>query len=194
MFIAGTDEGKLKDFGPTLPVTCVDCCKNNFWYLYRQLVWFTANGLYLFPIENRYLLKCTECSKRILLDKNKVRHARKLNKIIRNKKINALSDEAFVNEVERSGLVEKINLVINNKIDCSLAAKWTEVNDQLASAIENSIYKPHDAKNEIKTILNSGININAKNNNNFTALRLAEYCEAPLGIKLILKNAGAVRG
>lgn len=192
MFLAGKHEGKLKNFGPVLPVGCIDCNSGNFWNSYQQVMWFTAYGICLFPIQNRIFLKCTICSKRIFLNKKEVKSVRKFMKMTVDWKNKKITKEVLIDQIKLSGLVERANSVINNNINCSKEAKWTEENQRLAIAIEDSIYKPHNSADKIKALLENGININAKNSDNFTALRLAKYYEVPLGIKLMLESAGAI--
>lgn len=68
-------------------------------------------------------------------------------------------------------------------------APWDERNDRLTEVLRWSARNPAQAEAEIRHLLEQGININARDENRWRALRLATYFQAPMHIRNMLKFA-----
>lgn len=86
-----------------------------------------------------------------------------------------------------------VNVSLEN-VNTDSSAPWTERNKDLSDAIELSNFRPQEAIEKINKILNDGININAANENNVTALGIAKYHEVPYAVlKLLVASGGKVQ-
>lgn len=84
---------------------------------------------------------------------------------------------------------ENLQPIDFSRVCVSVSAPWDARNEALAEAIRLSASQPNEAEAEIRRLLEQGLNINASLGTNRNAIELAEYCEAPSRIKLILENA-----
>ncbi|MDH5178219.1 MAG: zinc ribbon domain-containing protein [Gammaproteobacteria bacterium] len=189
--VHGTKTGKLVDFGPTLPITCPACENKTWWNLQQQRIWFTLYFIPVFPAFTNYTLECEACGINLELHGKEGKRAIALQKQARLYQDNQLSSSELETAITKSGLMKRAMAVIPKDVNYDENAEWTSLNDELVEAIELGNYRPKDAADQIAQLLVSGININARNKNNKTALDMAKYHEVPNAIIQQLQEAGA---
>lgn len=94
-FIFGWGRGTDKDLGPTLPINCPNCHNDTFWHLHKRERWFTFFFVPVFPYESKYLFLCPTCSRGVLLEGERLDHARQLNSAAKDYLAGSMSEADF---------------------------------------------------------------------------------------------------
>lgn len=94
-FIFGWGRQTDKDLGPTLPINCPNCHNDTFWHLHKRETWFTFFFVPVIPYESKHLFLCPTCSRGVLLEGERVDHARQLNSAARDYLAGSMSETDF---------------------------------------------------------------------------------------------------
>lgn len=178
--------------GPVLHATCPGCHNDGLWHIDRTHVWFTLYWIPIFPLYRIDVLACGHCGRGIELEAQEKAVANELVRLassIRDK--HTLADRLRAHP-GADQLYQRLEAMVPRNVSQDLAAAWSSVNDELAEAIEFSVYQPGKAIPRIEKILGKGVNINAVHSTGRRHLDMARYLEVPQDVVDLLIHAGAV--
>mgnify|MGYP001567043923 FL=1 len=181
-----------KRIGTVLHATCPVCNTSGYWQLDRIYVWFTLYWVPVFPLYRISVLACERCGSGVELESGDKVVANELVKLA-----NSIRDKHTLADRLRAHpgadqLYQRLAAMVPRNVSQNLAAAWTSENDELAEAIEFSVYQPGKAMSRIEKILGKGVNINAVHSSGRRHLDMARYLEAPRDVIDMLIRAGAV--
>ncbi len=115
MFILFRGHQTRKDYGPTLPMKCLNC-KDDVWLrLVNIKTWFTIFFIPVFPYKWEYYLLCNICSQGVKLEPWQIDKAKGLNRYtisFLNKEINQREYNKYLDDFKLS---EEDNLRIRKR-------------------------------------------------------------------------------
>ncbi len=178
--------------GQVLHATCPACHHAGLWHVDRTHVWFTLYWIPIFPMYRIDVLVCGHCARGVELEAEEKAVANELVRLagtIRDKHTLA---ERLSAHPGTSQLLARVEAMVPKNVSQDLHATWNRDNDELAEAIELSVYQPGKAMARITKIFGKGVNINAVHASGRRHLDTARYLETPKDVVDMLIRAGAV--